>query len=142
MSTDILTADRVAREIDLLRPPLEALLTRSDIARDGLALSISADFGAGQISLGDFVIGDLSRNPYPNADIARQKRDLSARCRRAGSDVPPHLLRDGDSEWTGSAWLDGIAVGCAGLSEARDEMVAHWVAHALAAACRDATTAP
>lgn len=132
----MLTPDLTAATLAQLTPVLECLLAQPHVNRPGLALSIAFAPGDGTVDyLSDVTIGDLSTNPYPNGQIARQKRDLSLRTRLAGDRVPPHMLRPGDSEWTGSAWLDGIAVGCAGLSSEQDGMVAHWVAHALATAC-------
>ena len=133
MSADILTTDLVADVIADLRPVIGMLLTQDHVARSGLALSVAVDLGQGALDLGAAVIGDLSANPYPNDDIARQKRDLSLRMRLPGSQVPAHAYRAGDSQWVGSAYVEGIAVGCAGLTEEQDEMVAHWVAHAIRA---------
>lgn len=129
-----LTPALTAEVIETLRPVLQCLLAQPHVRRDGLALSIALD-NEGVRELGDFTVGDLSGNPYPNAEIARQKRGLSLRTRMAGDRVAEQFRQpELDSEWTGSAWLDGLAVGCAGLTEAQDGMVAHWVAHALAAA--------
>ncbi|WP_010137773.1 hypothetical protein [Oceanicola sp. S124] len=128
-----LTPEATAAAIDRLRPVLASLLAQPDVGRDGLALSIACEDVTGTpVELGDFTIGDLSSNPYPNGQIARQKRGLSQRKRMAGAMVPS-CERDPerDSAWTGSAWISGVAVGCAGLTEAQDGLVAHWVAHAL-----------
>lgn len=130
MTQDILTPALIAEVVEDLRPVIATLLAQPWVNRPGVAISVALDL-VGSEELGDHVIGDLSTNPYPNAEIARQKRDLSLRCRLPGSAVPAHLYRAGDSEWVGSAYVEGIAVGCAGLTEDQDEMIAHWIAHAI-----------
>lgn len=142
MSADRLTPGLLRDVLTELEPVIAALLAQPGVARPGIAVSVALDLGRESVELGDHVFGDLSANPYPNEEIARQKRDLSLRSRMAGSTVPAHLVRAGDSEWVGSAWVEGIAVGCAGLTETQDEMVAHWIAYAIrqrAAAIRHET---
>lgn len=125
-----LSSALVSDTVAMITPALLALLAQPAVGRDGLALCIRAEGG---LDLGDFTVGDLSRNSFPNDQIARQKCALSLRARCAGSQAPALMAREGDSEWTGSAYLEGLAVGCAGLTEEMDEMVAHWVATAIRA---------
>lgn len=126
-----LAPEQVTRRIATLRPVLLCLLQQPFVNRQGFALAIAQDWRGGIHDLGVHVLGDLTQSPYPNARIAVRKRDLSLRCHTAGHLVPADRKTTLDGPWTGSAWHDGLAVGCAGLTEAQDNMVAHWVAHAL-----------
>ncbi|HWU64171.1 MAG TPA: hypothetical protein VN112_19305 [Ensifer sp.] len=145
--SDILTAELVGRAFAVIRPAVEATLRAEVTDRRALALVVTTtdalrrgaaddatDFQSGCLLVTS--IGDLSRSPYPNLEIALKKAEMSARTGLPTAQMPAHYLRSGDTIFWGSAVLNGIVVACAGLEPRHDEMFSHWFAATIQAEAR------
>ncbi|MBX3598914.1 MAG: hypothetical protein KF874_15220 [Rhizobiaceae bacterium] len=135
-----LDAEITARAFERVRSALEEMLRNAFAGRAGFAVVVSGlqelvpvkpDAQFRENCLLVTSIGDLSKSPYPNMEIALSKAEISVRTRMPSSRVPQHFLRAGDTVYSGSAILDGIIVACAGLEPRDDEMISYWIAAAI-----------
>lgn len=139
----------VERAFDLVRPLLDEAMRRLAPDRAGVAIVVAPTrelyprgYSGSFRDLCYLVthIGDLDRSPYPNAEIALSKAEISARTGRPTADLPPQYLLAGDTPYWGSAVVNGVVVACAGLEPRHDEMIAYWLAAAIQAEARKAFT--
>lgn len=143
----IIDVTLVERTFELVRPMLAEAMARLAPDRAGVAIVVAPArelVPAGHD--GDFrelcylvtSIGDLSGSPYPNAEIALSKAQISSRTGRPTADLAPQYLQAGDTPYWGSAVVNGVVVACAGLEPRHDEMLAYWLAAAIQAEARKA----
>lgn len=137
----ILNETLARRAFEKVLPALELMMQQSMPDRHGCAIVVAATDAinpgrAGQVSFRERCylvasVGDLSRSPYPNMEIALKKAEMSARTALPTSALARHHLQAGDTVYSGSAVLEGIVVACAGLEPRDDEMFSYWVAAAV-----------
>ena len=138
----ILNEALARRAFEKVRPALELMMREAMPDRLGCAVVVAATDAvgppAGQAPFRARChlvasIGDLSRSPYPNMDIALKKAEMSARTGLPTAALAPHHLQAGDTVYSGSAVIEGIVVACAGLEPRDDEMFSYWIASAVKA---------
>ncbi len=140
----ILNETLARRAFAKIRPALELMMRQAMPDRAGCAIVVAATPAIDPAPGKDAAhfrerchlvtsIGDLSRSPYPNMEIALKKAEMSARTGLPTAALAAHHLLAGDTVYSGSAVLEGIVVACAGLEPRDDEMFSHWIAAAVKA---------
>ena len=145
----ILSPELVRRAIDKVYPLIELLMQDPDVRGDrldpGLAVVVTAtsdinpcptdkpDAFAEHCYYVGHVGGGADADKLRWGLFALQKAMVSARTGLPTAKVPPQMLIADDVKYWGSAVLDGIVVGCSGLSSEHDEMFAYCIAAAVQA---------
>lgn len=128
--------------VELLRPSLEAALSREDVSGRGVLFIVILDPACGprdasfeRAVLHEAAIGDRTRWDVDYAWYAREKARVAWRDAVTGEHPASaaHRLRDGDSLLEGAACVDGIVVAASGAMPWYDRAFAAMVAAALRA---------
>lgn len=143
----LLRRELVAEAFEVVRPLIDQVL-RSDVTnRSCLAVVVTGrpylnpspegqSFQDGCYLIAE--LGDLDELESRFRRMALSKAEVSARTGLATSEVPPHVLLEGDTTSWGSVVLDGLVVACCGVQSYNDEMFSMWIAAAIKAKAKEA----
>jgi hypothetical protein len=149
----VLTPALAERAVNLVMPAITAAMENEIFKRPQMHIVVGdpgiivepkffpfGEWKKGGGILYEYLIGNPEEFEYPYIEIARSKTHLSwlhkKSTRRIQSEMP-HVLRNGDTQYFGSAYKDGLAVGASGVQADFDEMVAYWVLAACSALCQN-----
>lgn len=137
----------VAAAFEMVRPRIEDVLVSGVTNRSCLAVAVTGlpclnPLPAGKsFEDGCYLVAELGDRAQFEPRFRRMaisKAEISVRTGLATSEVPPHLLLEGDTTSWGSVVLDGLVVACCGVQSYNDEMFSMWIASAIKAKAKEA----
>lgn len=140
-----LTEELVAEAVNLVLPAIMNMMEKGVVKRRHLGIMVldPADVphqpGKAQDTIYHLNIGDKKKWEHNFDTIAHHKAACASENKCNTSEIKnnrPYLLKACDPPYGGGVYVDGLAVGVAGLEEYYDEMIAYMIVASIRALCK------